>query len=898
MSPLRALLLTDVVDSTQLTLRVGDAEMARLWTAHDRAARDLLPVWRGREIDKTDGMLLLFDAAADAVGYALAYQQALSQLALPLKARAGVHVGPVTLRENSPADVALGAKPIEVEGVAKAAAARVVSLARGGQTLLTREALAALGDTSLRVQSHGHWRMKGFAEPIELFEVGTADRVFVPPEDSSKVYRVARKDSLWVPIRQIDNNLPEHVASFVGRTSELDELLQRLSQARLLTLYGSGGVGKTRLVLQLARTVLGEFPDGGWLAELAPLADPKLVPQTVATALGVKEVPGRPITQTLAEHLKDRQALLLLDNCEHLLDACAQLAEALLRACPQVKMLASSREALGIGGEQVFRVPSLALPDADRKATPESIVQSEAVQLFVDRAALVRPDFRLTDRNAPSIASICRRLDGIPLAIELAAARMRSLSAEEINRRLDQRFLLLTGGSRTALPRQQTLRSLIDWSYDLLQEPERLALQRLSVFAEGWTEAAAAQVCAGDGVQPHEVPDLLASLCDKSLVLAEERDDHTRYRLLETVRQYARERLLEQMGAEAVRGRHLECYLQHAEQAAAGLQGAEQTHWLRDLEEEHDNLRAALEWSLVASTPAAATSGLRLCAALQRFWLMRGHLSEGRACCASILQMTAAEAPTRERADALNAAGVLAYHQHDHAAAREQHTQSLAVRRALGDRRGAAISLNNLGMLAADRGDLAAARVLHEESLAIARELGNRNGIARSLGNLGMVALDQEDLVSARILFEDSLAMLRQLNDQDGIAIGLHLLGDVARKAGDLESARTCFAESLMILRGLGHKVRIVYSLDELAAVAGALGSAPAAARLWGATERLREEMGSPAGSGAPAADARVAAARAALQDDAAFDLAWREGRGWPLEKAIAYALAPTAAPG
>ena len=703
MTHLRALLLTDVVDSTELSLRVGDAEMARLWIAHDRAARDLLPVWHGREIDKTDGMLLLFDAAADAVGYALAYQQALSQLVLPLRARVGLHVGPVTLRENSPADVALGAKPIEVEGVAKAAAARVMSLARGGQTLLTREALAALGDTSLRVQSHGYWRMKGFAEPIELFEVGAADTVFAPPEDSPKVYRVARKDALWVPVRKIDNNLPEQVASFVGRASELDELLQRLSQARLLTLYGSGGVGKTRLVLQLARAVLGEFPDGEWFVELAPLADPKLVPQTVATALGLKEVPGRPIAQTLAEHLKDRQALLLLDNCEHLLDACAQLAETLLRACPQVKMLASSREALGVGGEQVFRVPSLTLPDPDRTVTPEAIAQSEAVQLFVDRAMLVRSDFRLTDRNASSIASICRRLDGIPLAIELAAARVRSLSAEEINRRLDQRFLLLTGGSRTALPRQQTLRSLIDWSYDLLGEPERLALQRLSVFAEGWTEAAAAQVCAGDGVQAHDVLDLLASLCDKSLVLAEERDGHTRYRLLETVRQYARERLLEQMNGEAVRGRHLEHYLRHAEQAAAGMQGAEQLRWLRDLEEEHDNLRSALEWSLVAPTPAATASGLRLCAALQRFWLMRGHLSEGRACCARILELTAAEAPTRERADVLNAAGVLAYHQLDRVAAREQHAQSLAIRRALGDRRGAAVSLNNLGMLARDQ---------------------------------------------------------------------------------------------------------------------------------------------------------------------------------------------------
>lgn len=884
----RAILVTDVVDSTQLAESLGDSALAALWLGHDRRARDLLSVWQGREIDKTDGFLLLFADVAAATGYALAYHRALADLPVPLQARAGLHVGPLLLRENSAGDVGRGAKPVEAEGLAKVAAARVMSLARGGQTLLTREALAALGETSLRVQSHGHWRLKGIAEPIELFEVGAVDTVFASPQDSSKVYRVARKDALWVPVRQIDNNLPEPVASFIGRAPELDEIVQRLAHARLLTLYGSGGVGKTRLALRLASAVLGEFPDGVWFAELAPLTDPGLVPQTVATALRLKELPGQPIARTLAEHLKDRQALLVLDNCEHLLDACAQLAQALLQACPQLKMLASSREALGIGGEQVFRVPSMALPEPGGAATPEAIARCEAVQLFVDRATLVRSDFRLGEQNAAAIASICLRLDGIPLAIELAAARARSLSAEEINHRLDQRFRLLTGGSRTALPRQQTLRSLIDWSYDLLREPERLALQRLSVFAEGWTEAAAGPVCAGADVDVHDVADLLGSLCDKSLVLAEERDCHTRYRLLETVRQYARERLLEHMNGEAVRDRHLEHYLQQAGRAAAALTGPEQMRWLRDLEEEHANLRSALEWSLVVATSGAAASGLRLCGALQRFWLVHGHLSEGRACCARMLEATAADPPTSERADVLNAAGVLAYHQLDYAAASEQHQLGLEIRRALGDRRGTAIALNNLGMLARDRGDLAAARELHEESLAIARELGNRNGVARSLGNLGIIALDQHDLVSARALFEESLAMLRQLGDQDGIAIGLHCLGDVVRETGDLAAARTCFSESLAILHQLGHKVRIAYSLDELAALAGARGDPVAAVRLWATAERLRDEMGSPASSDA----AGVAAARSALQDDLAFDVAWREGRAWPLEQAIAFALA------
>ena len=893
----RAILVTDIVDSTRLAESLGDAALAALWLAHDRQARDLLAAWRGREIDKTDGFLLLFDDAAAAAGYALAYHRALAALPLPLKARAGLHVGPLLLRENSAEDVARGAKPVEAEGLAKVAAARVMSLAGGGQTLLTRDALAALGSAkALRVQSHGHWRMKGIAEPAELFELGDADTVFAPPEDSAKVYRVARKDGQWVPVRQIDNNLPEPLASFVGRARELDEVVQRLSQARLLTLYGSGGVGKTRLALRLAAGVLGEFPDGVWLAELAPLTDPALVAQAVAAAIGLKEEPGRPIAQTLAAHLKERQVLLVLDNCEHVLDACARLAQALLAACPRLKLLASSREALGIAGEQALRVPSLALPDAGVAPTPQAIAHCEAVQLFVERATLVRPDFRLGERNAAAVASICRRLDGIPLALELAAARVRSLAAEEIDHRLDQRFRLLTGGSRTALPRQQTLRSLIDWSYDLLREPERRVLQRLSVFAEGWTAAAAGPVCAGAGVDADDVADLLQSLCDKSLVLADERDGRTRYQLLETVRQYARERLLEQGDGEAARDRHLGHFLHRAEQAAAALTGPEQARWLRELEDEHANLRAAFEWSVAAAAPAAA--GLRLCGALQRFWLVHGHLTEGRASCARALDAGAAGPPTLARADALNAAGVLAYHQHDAAAAEAQHREALEIRRALGDRRGAAISLNNLGILARDRGDFAAARELQQQSLAIAREIGNANGAARSLGNLGMIALDEHDFASARALFEESLAMMRELSDDDGSAIGLHLLGDVCRETGDLAAARACFADSLVILGRLGHKVRIAYSLDELAALAATLGDPAAAARLWGAAERLRDELGSPA----PAAAEDVAAARAALRDDAAFDAAWREGRAWPLEQAIASALAaagrPAAVPG
>src|SRR5713226_5481995 len=369
---------------------------------------------------------------------------------------------------------------------------------------------------------------------------------------------------------------------------------QLLSSTALLTLTGSGGCGKTRLALQVAADLLEEYADGVWLVELAPLADPALVPQTVASALGVRDAPGRPLTATLTDYLRSKSLLLVLDNCEHLLEAGAQLADALLRSCPRLRLLASSREGLGIGGEQTYRVPSLSLPDARHLPPLERLRDFEAVQLFADRARLSQATFAVTQANALSVAQVCQRLDGIPLAIELAAARVKALSVEKLNERLDDMFRLLTGGSRTALPRQQTLRALIDWSYDLLSPSEGALLRRLSVFAGGWTLEAAEAVCAGEGVEEWEVLDLLTSLVEKSLVLYEERGGEGRYRLLETVRQYARDRLLEAGEAEAVRGRHLGFVLRLAEEAEPKLSGPEQVVWLDRLEAEHDNLRAAL----------------------------------------------------------------------------------------------------------------------------------------------------------------------------------------------------------------------------------------------------------------------------------------------------------------
>ena len=591
-----------------------------------------------------------------------------------------------------------------------------------------------------------------------------------------------------------------------------------------------------------------------------------------------------------------------------------------------------SREALGIPGERTYRVPSLSVPDRQQAQTLQTLPTYESVRLFIDRALAVRADFQVTNQNAPALASVCCHLDGIPLAIELAAARVRSLAVEEIDARLDERFRLLTGGSQTALPRQQTLRALIDWSYDLLHGPEKVLLQRLSVFVGGWTLEAAEAVCRGEGIAERVVLDLLTSLADKSLVIAEQKDGRSRYRLLETVRQYAQESLVESGGVEAVRERHRDYFLALAEAAEPKLDGADQAEWLKRLEEEHDNLRSALDWSLVE---AGSGGGLRLCGALQKFWWTRGHFSEGRDWCVRVLGKTGSEERTRERAKALNAAGALAYLQGDYPAARGLFDESLAVARQLGDRGSAARSLNRLGSVAYSQGSYGSARALFEECLAIMRELGDRNGMDASLTNMGHVAVEQGNYPAAGALHEESLAIARELGDRGSMAATLNSLGHVAFNQGDFAVARALHEESLAIGRELGDRPGIARSLDSLgyeacdqghyydagavhregllirrelgdrrgiassleglAAVVAALGTFLRAARIWGAAERLREEIGSRlAPSAWPRHDRHVTAARGALGNDVAFDQAWQEGRVLTLEQAIELALAET----
>jgi len=570
------------------------------------------------------------------------------------------------------------------------------------------------------------------------------------------------------------------------------------------------------------------------------------------------------------------------------------------------------------------------VPDPRQDVTPEKLSAYESARLFIERARLARPHFAVTAENAPALASICHRLDGIPLAIELAAPRVRSMSLEEVNRRLDQLFGLLTGGSRTALPRHRTLRSLIDWSYDLLSHAEQATLRRVSVFSGGWTLEAAEQVCSGDGVDGREALDLLTSLADKNLVLAETYDGATRYGLLETARHYARDRLRDSGEEVGLQRQHFAYFLTMAEEAEPYLAGSDQQVWLDRLETERDNLRSALSWSSAAG--GDAMGGLRLAGAISWFWLVRGYFVEGRGWFSALLAAAPKGQDASVRARALRGAGRLATSQGDYSAAKALRQEGLAIWKELGNREGIAQSVAGLGTIAQIQGDYSSAQALFKEALAIRRELGDRHGIVASLTSLGHSACEQGAYRDARVLLEESLAISRELGDwlnigdalyhlgtvayfqgdypaadarlqeslavrrergfRQGVSGALAALGLVAHDKGDYPNAQTLFREALTIQRELGDRRNLSESLEAFAAVAFALTGPEPAARIWGCVERLRDEIGAPiAPSARPWYDRQVTAARAAMGDDVAFDLAWQEGRAMNLEQAVQYAL-------
>lgn len=685
------------------------------------------------------------------------------------------------------------------------------------------------------------------------------------------------------------NNLPMRLTSFVGREREITEVGRLFETTRLLTLTGAGGAGKTRLAHEVARGLVEAFEDGVWWSELGPLSDSTLVPQTVAVTLGVREQPGRALTATLVEYLRPKTLVLVLDNCEHLVEACAGLADTLLRACPQLKVLATSREALSLEGETVWSVPPLTVPDPQRPPPLDELMAYEAVRLFVERARLAQPRFTPTGENAQALVQVCWRLDGMPLAIELAAPRVKVLSLEQIAARLDDRFRLLTAGSRTDLPRHQTLRATIEWSCNLLSEHERALLNRLSVFAGGWTLEAAEAICAGRGIEKCDVLDLLSHLVGKSLVVFSEVGQAARYRLLETMRQYGRERLGASDEEPAVGREHAAYFLTLTETIEPKINTTERARCLSLLDDEHANVRAALRWS--ADTGDGETE-LRLCYALFWFWFHRGYWSEGRRWFRDALERSAGEGRTRGRGRAMAYDGMLGWIMGGHPTALARLSESASIHRDVGDRLDLARALRFL-MLEVAPVEPTQARQMGEESVAIFREEGHKTfDLAVTIANLGVVVFLQRDYPAARSYFEESIALCRELEDDWALALPLRHLGITAFRQGDLDQAASHLRESLTVLRNLNEKWFIARGLEGLAAVLCAQGSYERAVRLFGAGEALREAVGALIMAAyREDYDRAVEAARAALGDES-FRAAWAEGRAMTPDQAIACALA------
>jgi predicted ATPase/class 3 adenylate cyclase/Tfp pilus assembly protein PilF len=883
-------LFTDIEGSTTLWEQYPDA-MKSVLAAHDTLIRHAIEEHGGR-IFKTvgDAFHAVFPQAENALQAAIESQRILYQQSwkgIPgLRVRMALHTGTAEERDG------------DYFGPALNRLSRLLAAGHGGQTLLsltTKEALPALPDC-VELRDMGERRLKDLSRSERIFQVVVRDL----PSDFPPL----------VTLEAVPNNLPTAVSGFVGREQEIAEVKRLLSTTHLLTLTGSGGCGKTRLSLQIAADLLDTFPGGVWFVELATLSDPARVPGAIAMATSIREDPSKTILTSVAENLHTKTALLILDNCEHLITACAQVAHTLLRACPNLKIMASTREALGILGETVWRVPSL--PECD------------SVRLFFERALAVVPDFVLTDQNKPSVVQICHRLDGIPLAIELAAARVNVLHVDQIAARLNDRFRLLTGGSRTALPRQRTLRAAIDWSYDLLAEAERSLLRRVSVFSGGFSLEAAETVCASEQVPVEEVLDLLSRLVEKSLVLVEKVESEARYSMLDMVRQYGRERLLECGEVEISSRRHRDYFLAMAEKAAPELIGADQARWFDRLDLEHENFRAALTWCQAEAE--GMDTALRLTAALSRFWFMRCHFEEGRMWLRDAIARASTAKRTSEWAKALRGAGTLALMQDDYVSARSLYEEAFAIFQELDDRGAIAATLVNLantswaqrqftsaqseaeealqrfrelgtkrgiatalsilattlhqrgederarslleeslaifrqlnlkdgiahnldalGLIASSKGDYATSRSLHEESLAIHRRLGDKAKIASVLTNVGHTCLGQGDLDAAEAAFTESLQVAKQLGGRRWLSLALHNLGLTALKRGDHKLAREHLLHALRDRAELGDKVDIAYSLEGLAALDAAEGNPARAVRMFGSAEALRAAIGVP----------------------------------------------------
>ena len=807
-------LMTDVEGSTRNW--EAHPEMMRVATERlNEILHDAIESAKGsrpEEQGEGDSVVAAFSRASDAVACALDIQQNLLKETWPgeitIRVRIGIHTGEVQLRGQR-----------NYFGPPLNRCARLRGLAHGGQTLVslaTEQLVRGSLPQGANLRDMGPRRMKDLSQPERVFQLTHPD---LPDE--------------FPPLKSLEslpNNLPVQLTTFVGREGDIEQILHLISTSRLITLTGAAGCGKTRLAVQVAADSVEEFEEGVWFVDLAAVTDSALVPHTTAAALSVKEEPRRSILDSLIDHLKSRKSLLILDNCEHLLAACTDLSAALLKSCPKLVIVATSREPLGVEGETSWRVPSLAIPQPHDLPSANDLMKHEGTRLFMERAVAVASDFRVDDEEAAAIGQICRRLDGIPLAIELAAAHVDFLTCQQIASRLDDQFRILTGGARTALERQQTMRAAVEWSYERLSGFEQLVLDRLSVFAGGFSLEAAEEVCAGETIESSDVFRLLSSLVRKSLVIGERRPREVRYRLLETIKQYARDRLRESGTGDEVRIRHRDWFLQLAERAEPELtEGGKQAEWMTLLEEENDNLRAALEWS---STDEDPNPMARMSWALYWFWYVRDYAVEGRRWLSRALERTE-DLPEDLKAKALHAAGALAWVHHDHKDALPLLEEALSTRRKLGDERGVAQSLGILGNVHGSLAETERAADLWTESLEIRRRIGDKRGAAAVLGNLAVLMAVKGNQEGALRSYEEALQLSREVGDRHNEALSLFWIAGAWEDRDEYAKGRRYYEEALTIARELGASQLTVGCLSRLGGIAFGQGDYEAARTWW-----------------------------------------------------------------
>jgi len=916
-------LFTDIEGSTKLSQEYTD-ELHTLLARHREILHQAIAAYHGHIFQVVgDSFSAAFDTAINALKAAWEAQRLLQNETwspAEIKVRMGIHTGEAQwVNDSSIEGPYLGYTTL-------ALTQRIMSAAHGGQILLsqaTENLLRSHLPKDVSLLDLGEHKLKDILQPVHIFQVLAPDlQKEFPPLSALDV---------------LPNNLPMQLTSFIGRGRELVEAKQLLANTRLLALTGPGGTGKTRLSLQLAQELLRTFTNGVWLVELAPLTDASLIPQTIASVFELREAPTTRLIDILTNYLRAKQLLLILDNCEHLTAACAKLSADLLRACPELKIIASSREALGVSGETIYRVPSLALPDP-AQVTCEALMESEAVQLFVERAMTVQTHFALQDSNASAVAQICHRLDGIPLALELATARLAVFSPQEISSRLDDRFKLLTGGSRTALERHQTLRALIDWSYDLLSDEERILFRRLSVFAGGWTFEAAEAVCSD-----LDVLNLLTQLVNKSLVMAdaETHTQGTRYRLPETIRQYARDMLLAAGESEQARDRHLDFFLHFAKMAEPKLRSAEQLEWLERVETEHDNLRTTLSWSLESGKSEHA---LELAGALGYFWELRG-LGEGikwldEALALSEREPKGTDAEKWQRAKALYAAARLRYMLLlDTQASRKLVEESLRLWRELGEKWWMAVALEHLGFILGVEGDfqtrlarleegvalarevedqwplalclvrlapylmrtdVAAARRIREEGAVVARKVGDKSILIQGLGSLAGTYIIEGNFTTAASIVEEGLEAAREVRDFVHEILSLLLLVMTSCLQGDLAKAKGYSFQALAFAQETGASqwlLLVIFAFGLVASFSGQLGLG---VRLISTTEALLRQRSIKLGAiGLADIILKQVLEKAQAQlGPVAFEAAWAEGQQMTMEQALALATENEGSPG